>query len=78
MMKLSEEFKGSGLVNVDISPAGLASWTEDDFLGLLQIGMTASLDFVGGEMGAVVEHNTSQLTEEDQRAYAAFFLRKPE
>lgn len=78
MMKLSEEFTGSEMVKVDISPTGLAGYTEDDFLGLLQIGMTASLDFVGGEMGAVVEHNTSQLTEEDQRAYAAFFLRKNE
>jgi mono/diheme cytochrome c family protein len=77
MMRLTREFTGSELVDVDISPAGLASWTEDDFLGLLQLGMTASLDFVGGEMGDVVEH-TSKLSEEDQRAYAAFFLRKAE
>lgn len=75
MAKLSQEFKGSEIVDTDISPDGLKDWTEDEFLGVLQIGMTKELDFVGGEMGDVVEH-TSQLTEEDQRAYAAFFLRK--
>lgn len=75
MAKLSREFQGSELVQTDISPEGLREWTEDEFLGLLQIGMTKELDFVGGEMADVVEH-TSTLTEEDQKAYAAFFLRK--
>ena len=77
MMQLSQEFKGSDIVTADISPTGLADWTEDDFLSLLQLGMTASFDYVGGEMADVVEH-TSQLTEEDQLAYSAFFLRQPE
>lgn len=77
MMQLSQEFKGSDLVTADISPAGLGEWTEDDFLSLLQLGMTASFDYVGGEMADVVEH-TSQLTEEDQLAYSAFFLRQSE
>jgi mono/diheme cytochrome c family protein len=77
MMQQAQEFKGSELVRVDTSPAGLASWTDGDFLGLLQLGMTASFDFVGGEMAKVVEH-TSQLSEEDQQAYAAFFVRKSE
>jgi len=77
MMQLSREFKGSDIVTADISPAGLADWTEDDFLSLLQLGMTASFDYVGGEMVDVVEH-TSQLTEEDQLAYSAFFLRQSE
>ena len=77
MAQLTQEFKGSEIVKVDISTAGLGDWTEDDFLGLLQLGMTASFDYVGGEMADVVEH-TSQLSEDDQRAYAAFFLRKSE
>jgi mono/diheme cytochrome c family protein len=77
MMKRAQEFKGSDIVKADISPAGLASWTTDDFLGLLQLGTTASFDYVGGEMAKVVEH-TSKLNEEDQKAYAAFFLRRAE
>jgi mono/diheme cytochrome c family protein len=77
MMKLAREFQGSQIVKANISPDGLKDWTSDDFLGLLQIGMTASEDYVGGEMARVVEH-TSLLTAEDQEAYAAFFLRKSE
>lgn len=76
MLKNAQEFKGSEIMKVDISEE-LKSWTEDDFLGLLQIGMTASSDVVGGEMAKVIDH-TSKLTEADQKAYAAFFLRKTE
>lgn len=74
MMQLDKEFTGSDIVGANITPQGLGEWTEDDFLGLLQIGMTASFDYVGGEMSDVIKH-TSLLTEEDQKAYAAFFLR---
>lgn len=79
MMQRDQEFKGSEIVKTDITPAGLEAegYGHDEFLGLLQIGMTAGYDFVGGEMSDVVGH-TSQLSEEDQSAYAAFFLRKPE
>jgi mono/diheme cytochrome c family protein len=77
MMQQAQEFQGSEIVGVDVSPTGLAEWTSDDFLGLLQIGMTAEFDFVGGEMAEVVEH-TSLLSQEDQDAYAAFFTRKSE
>lgn len=73
MMILPEEFAGSDIVTAVINPEGLSSWTRFDFVGLLQLGMTASFDFVGGEMADVVEH-TSQLSEEDQEAYAAFFI----
>lgn len=77
MLKHAQEFRGSDMVSADITPEGLVNWSEDDFIALLQFGMTAELDFVGGEMAKVVEH-TSLLSEEDQRAYAAFFLRKSE
>lgn len=73
MMIMPEEFAGSDIVTAVINPEGLSSWTRFDFVGLLQLGMTASFDFVGGEMADVVEH-TSQLSEEDQEAYAAFFI----
>ena len=73
MMILPQEFAGSEIVSKPINPEGLSSWTAFDFVGLLQLGMTASFDFVGGEMAEVIEH-TSMLSEEDQEAYAAFFI----
>jgi hypothetical protein len=76
MMQLGQEFAGAEGIAPDISrgPDGIGSWTEEDFMGLLQLGMTASFDFVGGEMAEVIEH-TSKLTPEDQDAYTAFFMR---
>jgi len=73
MMILPQESAGSEIVSKPINPEGLSSWTALDFVGLLQLGMTASFDFVGGEMAEVIEH-TSMLSEEDQEAYAAFFI----
>ena len=58
-----------------IDAAALADWTAKDFMLLLSIGLKPDGDFVGGEMEAVIEHNTSQLTSDDQRALAAFFIR---
>jgi len=77
MMQLANEFAGSDIVTAQINPEGLKGWIEVDFIGLLQLGMTASYDFVGGEMADVIEH-TSLLTMEDQEAYTAFFLRDTE
>jgi len=73
MMQLAQEFGGSDVFSNPINPEGLSSWTRFDFVGLLELGMTASFDFVGGEMAEVVEH-TSHLTPEDREAYAAFFI----
>jgi mono/diheme cytochrome c family protein len=75
MLQMTQEFDGSNIVSAKISPAGLASWSDDDFLYFLQIGMTAKGDFVGGEMADVIEH-TSHLSDADQEAYTAFFKRK--
>jgi mono/diheme cytochrome c family protein len=75
MVKNAQEFKGSEIVKAEITPEGLADWTADDIMGLLEIGMTPSSDFVGGEMAKVVEH-TSKLSKEDREAYTAFILRK--
>ena len=75
IMMLDQEFQGSDIISTPIDPEGLSSWTTVDFVGLLEIGMTASFDFVGGEMAEVVEH-TSQLSAQDREAYAAFFLRE--
>lgn len=75
MLQMANEFKGSDIVSADISPEGLRAWTAEDFVGFLQLGMTANFDFVGGEMLDVIEH-TKLLTPEDQEAYAAFFTRR--
>lgn len=77
MMNLAQEFTGAQDIAPDISREALSVWTAEDFVGLLQLGMTANFDFVGGEMADVIEH-TKHLSEEDQYAYAAFFLRDTE
>src|SRR5690606_14882070 len=41
MMQLSQEFAGATDVAPQIDAAGLAGWGKIDFMGLLQLGMTA-------------------------------------
>ena len=70
----SQEYFGVKGIAPDINPRRISDWTADDFVAFLQTGVTASNEYVGGEMADVIEH-TALLTEEDQRAYAAFFTR---
>ena len=42
---------------------------------VLSLGMLPDGEFVGGEMAKVVDHNTSQLTDADRSAIAAFLKR---
>lgn len=76
---VSREFAGVQLGEDDSIPAidaeALSEWTEDDFALFLFLGMLPDGDYVGGDMGDVIEHNTAQLTEEDREALAAFFIR---
>ena len=51
-------------------------WTEDDFAYLLETGQTPDGDFVGGEMVAVIR-NTSQLSDADRKAMAAYLKSLP-
>lgn len=55
-----------------INPEALASWSTDDAAFFLFMGMKPDEEYVGGEMEAVIAHNTSQLTEDDRRAMASF------
>lgn len=75
---LSREFAGVRLSEDESVPAidaeALSDWNEDDFALLLFLGMLPDGDYVGGDMGDVVEHNTAELTEEDREALAAFFI----
>lgn len=78
MIRGEEEFGGAvlGEDNVEaIDSAGLSHWSEDDFVFFLLLGLKPDGDYVGGEMESVIEHNTSQLTDEDRRALASFFKR---
>ena len=56
-----------------INPDALANWSIDDVAFFLFMGMKPDEEYVGGEMEAVIAHNTSQLTEDDRRAMASFF-----
>ena len=75
---LAQEFSGAELRDrraAAIDSEALAGWMEEDFTFFLFFGMKPDGDFVGGEMGKVIEHNTSKLTETDREALAAFFVR---
>ena len=74
----SRAWEGGPFEDGSIEPIdanSLAGWTEEDFAFFLFLGIKPDGEFVGGKMEAVVEHNTSKLTEEDQQAIAAYFIR---
>lgn len=54
----------------DITPAGL-DWSEADIAEYLKSGFTPDYDTAGGEMADVIE-NTSQLSDTDRAAIAAY------
>lgn len=75
---LSREFAGAMLGEEQIEAIdadALADWTFNNFDLFLLIGMKPDGEFVGGDMNEVIEHNTSQLTDADRDALAAFFTR---
>ncbi len=55
-----------------IDAEALASWSQDDLALFLFIGLKPDGEYVGGKMEPVIEHNTSQLTDTDRQAMAAF------
>ncbi|WP_068113320.1 c-type cytochrome [Tropicimonas marinistellae] len=59
----------------DITPGGL-DWSEADIAEYLKSGFTPEYDSAGGEMAAVIE-NTSQLTDDDRAAIAAYLKAVP-
>ncbi|MEX2524878.1 MAG: cytochrome c [Gammaproteobacteria bacterium] len=58
-----------------IDTEALADWSEDDFDSFLFLGLKPDGEFVGGDMGEVIEHTTSRLNEADREAMAAYFIR---
>jgi len=76
--KVALEFAGATLGDSHadaIDSAALRGWSLDDFAFFLFLGMKPDEEYVGGEMESVIAHNTSQLTDEDRQAMAAFFKR---
>lgn len=51
---------------------GLGSWSDEDLLFFLELGMTPEGDFVGGSMTAVVDENTANLMPEDRAAIVTY------
>ena len=56
---------------------GLGKWGTDDVVTLLKLGMTPEGDFVGGEMGKVVQHATGKLPDDDVHAIAVYIKSLP-
>ena len=66
---------GQGFVP-NITQAKLGSWSVEDFVELLDSGMTPGFNEVSGEMGAVIK-STSQLPEADRKAMAVYLKSLP-
>jgi len=76
---LSREFAGAAFEDSHIKgmdAEAMQNWSEEDMAFFLFLGIKPDGEFVGGKMEAVIEHNTSRLTAEDQQAMAAFFKRQ--
>ena len=58
-----------------IDSEALEEWSFANFDLFLILGMKPEGEFVGGDMNEVIEFNTSNLTDEDRDAMAAFFTR---
>ena len=72
---LSNEFAGQeGVASFALTPDSLSAYSIEDFVYFLQDGFTANFEQVGGEMLDVIDH-TSQFTQEDREALAAFLFR---
>ncbi len=69
--------EGAGWVpNITPHRDGLASWSQDEIASFLADGFTPDGDSTGGAMAAVIR-NTSQLTDADRAAMAAYLKDLP-
>ncbi len=51
---------------------GIGRWSAGDIASLLESGLMPDADYVGGQMGEVVDENTGRLTDADRRAIVAY------
>ncbi len=56
---------------------GIGTWSLEQLVFYLRIGMRPDGDFAGGEMAKVIENGTSRISEEDRRAIATYLLSLP-
>jgi mono/diheme cytochrome c family protein len=56
---------------------GIGGWSAEDIVSALKLGMLPDGDFVGSEMTEVVEYSTSQLSDADLKAIAAYLAALP-
>lgn len=56
----------------------IGSWSVDDVITVLQIGLTPDGDFMGGAMIDVIENDTSKLSDADVRAIAIYLKDLPQ
>ena len=69
------EAHGDGWVP-NITPRSLKDWTRGEWVQLLQMGLTAEGDSVGGSMGSVVK-NIAELPKADAEAMADYLMSLP-
>ena len=69
------EAHGPGWVP-NITPRALKDWTRGEWVQLLQMGLTAEGDSVGGSMGSVVK-NIAELSKTDAEAMADYLMTLP-
>jgi mono/diheme cytochrome c family protein len=55
---------------------GIGRWSVDDIVALLTDGQKPDFDFVGGDMGEIV-NNTARLSDTDRRAIAVYLKSLP-
>jgi mono/diheme cytochrome c family protein len=60
----------------NITPRALKDWTRGEWVQLLDSGLTAEGDSVGGSMGSVVK-NMAELPKEDLQAMAEYLMSLP-
>lgn len=58
--------------NITPHDDGIGAWSRDELISFLKDGTTPDFDVAGGEMAEVIEHGTSQLTDEDRAAMADY------
>ena len=51
---------------------GIGKWSASDIEYFLQVGMLPDGDFVGSDMSAIIDYNTSKLTKDDRLAIATY------
>src|SRR5690606_25516503 len=69
---------GEGTVpNITQHPDGIADWTEEEIVELLEAGLTPDFDKVAGDMALVVR-NTAQFSADDRQAMAHYLKSLPQ